>query len=90
MRIGSTRDLGLYIRDRRRELRMTQAQAAKAAGVSQRWLSSLESGKPTAEIGLIFKTLNAMRLAMVVEPVGDLPPGAVDLDQLLRALGPQT
>jgi HTH-type transcriptional regulator / antitoxin HipB len=36
---------------------MTQVQPADRAGVSRRWLSDLEAGKPTAEVGLVFKVV---------------------------------
>jgi y4mF family transcriptional regulator len=88
VRISSGRELGLYLRDRRRELGMTQAQAALAAGVSQRWLSSLEAGKSTAELGLVMRTIHALRLAMEVRPA-EAPPGSIDLDGLLNDLGSQ-
>jgi y4mF family transcriptional regulator len=88
VRINSSRELGLYLRDRRRELGMTQAQAAAVSGVSQRWLSSLEAGKPTAEIGLVLKVIHALRLAVDIEPAST-PAGAVDIDKLLRDLGAQ-
>lgn len=45
MRIGSSRDLGLYVRDHRRDLGMTQAGLAAEARVSRHWLSDLEAGK---------------------------------------------
>jgi HTH-type transcriptional regulator/antitoxin HipB len=86
MRIASTRDLGFYVRDRRRDLGMTQGDLAAAARVSRRWLSDLEAGKATAEIGLIFRTLHALGLVLDAQPAEDLPPD-VDLDDLLRGLG---
>jgi HTH-type transcriptional regulator / antitoxin HipB len=86
MRIASARDLGLYVRDRRRDLAMTQADLASAAQVSRRWLSGLEAGKPTAEIGLILKTLHALGLVLDAHPA-EVGPGNVNLDELLRNLG---
>lgn len=81
----SARDLGLYVRDRRRDLGVTQAQLAQSAGVSRRWLLGLENGKPTTQIGLVFRTLEALDLLIDVRP--DAPaPGAVDLDALLRGI----
>lgn len=86
MRITSARDLGLYVRDRRRDLGVTQAQVAEAAGVSRRWLLGLENGKPTMQIGLVFRTLEALDLLMEVRPEAP-SAGAVDLDALLRGIG---
>jgi y4mF family transcriptional regulator len=83
MRLNSTRDLGLHVRDIRRRLGLTQAQLAESAQVSRRWLSDLEAGKATAEVGLVFKVLHALGLALDVSPV-EFGPGDVDLDEVLR------
>lgn len=86
MRIASIRDLGLLVRDRRRALGRTQAELAAAARVSRRWLSDLEAGKATAEVGLVFRTLHALELMLDIRPV-ERGPHDVDLDALLRNLG---
>ncbi len=83
MRLNSSRDLGLYVRDRRRRLGMTQAELAASAQVSRRWLSDLEAGKPTAEVGLVFKVLHALDVALHASPVV-YGPGDIDLDDVLR------
>lgn len=85
MRIANARDLALLIRDRRRQRGMTQADLAEAAGVSRRWLLNLESGKPTAEIGLIFRTLDALGLSLEVHGEAG-QSGDVDLDSWLLHL----
>jgi len=36
------------------------------AGVGERFLSELERGKPTAEIGLVFRVLDRFGLTLVV------------------------
>ena len=86
MRLSSARDLGLYVRDRRHHLGMTQADLSASAYVSRRWLSDLEAGKPTAEIGLIFKVLHALEVILDASPT-DTGPGDFDLDDILRAQG---
>ena len=86
MRLASTRDLGLYVRDRRRQLGMTQVALAASAQVSRRWLSDLEAGKSTAEVGLVFKVLHALELTLVASPTTIAPDG-VDLDEFLREYG---
>jgi HTH-type transcriptional regulator/antitoxin HipB len=87
VRIGNSRDLGLYVRDRRRELGMNQASLAAEARVSRRWLSDLESGKETAEVALVLRTLYALRLVVDAQPLETIPRTGVDLDDLLRRLG---
>jgi len=89
VRIVNARDLGLYIRDRRRDLKLTQAGLAAAAGVSRRWLLSVESGKPTAEIGLVLRTLHALGLMLDAQPES-ASPGAIDLDELLASMKGQS
>jgi len=88
VRIASPRDLGLYVRDRRTQLGMTQADLAGAAGVSRRWLLDLESGKPTAQIGLVLRTLQALGLVVEAQPEDEAL--LADLDELLRDLGGPT
>lgn len=82
MRVDNVRDLGLHLRERRRGLGRTQADLAREAGVSRRWLSDLEAGKPTAEIGLVFRTVRALGMDLSVD---DTPsdPNVIDLDLLL-------
>ena len=84
MRIGNARDLGLYIRDRRRAAQLSQQDLATESRVSRRWLSDLESGKPTAEVGLIFKVISALGLYVDLQPS---PPPEIDLDAYLDNLG---
>jgi HTH-type transcriptional regulator / antitoxin HipB len=85
VRIDSPRDLGSYVRERRRELGKTQSALATDAGVSRRWLSDLEGGKPTAEIGLVLRAMHALRLDLLAEPVEPLP-GAFDLEEIIADL----
>jgi y4mF family transcriptional regulator len=82
MRITSPRDLGRYVRDRRRHRGQSQTELAEAANVSRRWLSDLEAGKPTAEVGLVFRTLDALGLIVDVR-LDEVPPGLIDLDDVL-------
>jgi transcriptional regulator with XRE-family HTH domain len=63
---------------------MTQADLSASAQVSRRWLSDLEAGKPTAEIGLVFKILNALDLTLEASPP-ELGPDEINLDDIIRA-----
>ncbi len=51
MRIVDAADFGAAIRKRRKELGYTQAELAGYCGCSAVYLSNLENGKETAEIG---------------------------------------
>jgi HTH-type transcriptional regulator / antitoxin HipB len=81
MRIGSARDLGLFVRESRRDLGKSQAELASEAQVSRRWLAALEAGKATAEVGLVLRTLHALGLVLDVSP--RRPTDGIDLDALL-------
>lgn len=63
-------DLGALLRAYRRERRLTQVDAAALAGVGQRFLSELERGKATAEVGLVLKVLERFGLTVTVVPRG--------------------
>ena len=88
MRITTVQDLALYLRDQRQQLGLTQQQLAQSAGVSRRWLSEFEAGKPTAELHLVLRTLNALGVALDARPA---PPADDSLDDILRkhGLGPE-
>ena len=57
--IKTAEDLGDIIRLRRKKAKLTQKKVASLAGVGIRFLSELERGKPTAQIG---KTLKVAQL----------------------------
>jgi DNA-binding XRE family transcriptional regulator len=65
---------------------MSQADLSASAQVSRRWLSDLEGGKPTAEIGLVFKVLHSLELTLEASPV-EHRQGAFDLDDIIRSHG---
>jgi HTH-type transcriptional regulator / antitoxin HipB len=83
VRIANNQDLGLYVRERRRQLGQSQTALATAAHVSRRWLADLEAGKPTVAIGLVFRTLDALGLVLDAQP-DERAPGQIDLDEHLR------
>lgn len=66
----SPAELGRAVRRRRREEGLTQAQAAGLCGVGTRFLSELERGKPTAEIGRVLRVLGGLGLLLLVVPRG--------------------
>lgn len=74
-------DLGAAVRGRRRDLGWSQHRVADLADVSRRWLSSLESGKPSVELDLVLRVLDAVGLELRVYPTSDsllLPAVAVE------------
>ena len=67
MRIRTTTDLGLVIRDRRRKLGLDQRVLADRVGVSRQWIVEIEKGKPRAEVGLLLRTLETLGLDLMVD-----------------------
>jgi HTH-type transcriptional regulator/antitoxin HipB len=88
MQVRSIRDLGAAVRGRRRDLGMTQAELALQAGVSRKWVYEFEAGKPTAELRLILRVLDALGLALELgyENAARSPAAstAADLEELIE------
>src|SRR5690348_10665380 len=88
MQIEAMRDLTATARGRRKDLGLSQAELARRAGVSREWINAFEAGKPTAEIGLVLRLLQALGLDVHLEiaSVHDGAPrgNATNLDTLIR------
>jgi HTH-type transcriptional regulator/antitoxin HipB len=65
-------DIGLLIRKRRKDAGLTLKEAAGLANVGVRFLSELERGKPTLQIGLAIQVLLLFGLELQVHPKGEL------------------
>ena len=63
--IGSPADLGRLVRKVREGRRLSQQEFADLAGVGRRFLSELENGKPTLELGKVLKVANAAGIALL-------------------------
>lgn len=61
-------ELGRSIATRRKLLGLTQEELAALAGVSTRFLSSLEGGKPTARLSTVLAVLDALGLEVTIAP----------------------
>jgi|SRR6185312_4340299 len=64
MIIRTPRDLGQLIREHRRAAGLTQEQLAARAGASRKWIVDIESGKRTAELALVLRTLKALDIEL--------------------------
>ena len=71
MKITDAASLGNVIRSRRKELKYTQGYISEITGLSVSFLSDLENGKPTAEIGKTIEVINLLGLDIFVEARGD-------------------
>ena len=62
--------LGKAIRTRRKQQGATQAEFASLCSVGVRFISDLENGKPTIELGKTLKALKCLGMEMGIYPRG--------------------
>ena len=67
MKITDSKDLGLYIRKRRKGLNYTQLFLSEFSGLSVSFISDVENGKETAEIGKILYLINLLGMDLCLE-----------------------
>lgn len=65
--LSDTVDLGRLIRDERKRQHMTQTELADVSGVGITYLSQLENGKETAEIGKALNVLTMLGMDLYAE-----------------------
>lgn len=68
--VRSVKDLGLVIRTERRRQGMTQAELAGLADVGVTFLSQLENGKASAEVGKVLRVLTMLGIDVIAEARG--------------------
>jgi HTH-type transcriptional regulator/antitoxin HipB len=86
MRIVSLADLTSVVRGRRLDLGLSQADVARRAAVSRKWVNEFERGKPRAELGHVLRVLEALGLTVHIGPSPDAGPARSDLDDILDDL----
>lgn len=67
MLILDVQALGTQVRQHRKELGLSQLDAAGLCGVGERFLSELERGKPTVQLGKVLQVIRRLGLRMAVE-----------------------
>ena len=67
MRVRSVKDVGAAVRARRKELGLTQRELAEACGCGTRFLSELENGKPSIELGKALRVLGVLGLDIDID-----------------------
>lgn len=60
-------DIGAAVRKKRKEDGLTLADAAALSCVGYRFMSDLENGKETVQVGKVLKVLTALGLNMTIE-----------------------
>jgi len=66
--IATSTGIGDAIRERRKQQGVTQAECAALCGVGVRFISNLENGKETAEVGKVLHVLRSLGLEMNIQP----------------------
>lgn len=59
-------EIGRQVRERRRELSLRQDELAELAGVSTRFVHTLEAGKPSVQLDRVARVLDVLGLELVV------------------------
>jgi len=65
-RVATVTDIGAAIRKKRKADGLTLADAAGLCGVGYRFMSDLENGKETVQVGKVLKVLTALGLEMTI------------------------
>lgn len=82
--VHSVADLGLALRATRKSSKVRLDDLAGIAGVSKQFVSDVEHGKPTVQLGLTLRLLAEMGLSLTV----DIPAGAEgEWSKLLAKVG---
>ncbi|MCY4102789.1 MAG: helix-turn-helix domain-containing protein [bacterium] len=68
--IARPSEIGAALQGLRRSLDITQAELAERARVTRKWISEMENGKATAEVGVLCRVLAALdaRIEIVHAP----------------------
>lgn len=66
MLIRRPEDLGALVRHYRKAHGLSQAQLATRLQTTQKWISHIENGKPSAQIGLVLRALNEIGAEIAV------------------------
>jgi y4mF family transcriptional regulator len=69
-KVTAIAQIGAAIRQKRRAIGMRQAELAALSGVGIRFLSELENGKSSAEIGKVLIVLRRLGLDLLIQPRG--------------------
>jgi len=66
--IDNTSDIGKCVRTQRKAQGATQPEFAALCGVGVRFISELENGKSTMELGKVLKVLKCLGLQITLQP----------------------
>ncbi len=75
MKLTRPEDVGSLVRQRRLDLKLTQAQLAEKLDATQKYISRLEAGKPTLQLGGVLKVLRELGIDLIVDLHENIPAG---------------
>lgn len=81
--IRTSTEFGAAVRRARKDRGLSQVALAARAGVGRPWLSELETGKRTVEMGRALSVLSALDLAITIVPASDPAAATVDLADII-------
>ncbi len=64
--MATAADIGMAVRKKRKEDGLTLADTAALCGVGYRFMSDLENGKETVQVGKVLRVLTALGLDMTI------------------------
>ena len=67
-KISNPEQLGILLRQTRKEQRISQEDLSTLAGIGPRLIGEIERGKATAEIGKVLHLLASLGLEVIVQP----------------------
>lgn len=80
MKIRTARDIGILIKEARTRRGLSQAALAKMINTTQTWVSWIENGKPSAEIGNVLLALTTLGVELDFQ-IPSAPTSAADHHQ---------
>lgn len=64
----STKELGRLVKKRRKELAMNQSDLALVSATGRRFISELENGKESCELGRTLRVLASLGIEIIIQP----------------------
>ena len=71
IKIKTSEQIGKIVRDTRKALDLTQSMLALTSGTGQRFISDLENGKPTCQLGKTLIVLHTLGIKINFNGVGN-------------------
>jgi y4mF family transcriptional regulator len=92
MKLTRPEDVGSLVRQRRLDLKLTQAQLAEKLDATQKYISRLEAGKPTVQLGGVLKVFRELGINLIVDLHENVPaekPPAIEPNKRRRRREPR-